>query len=162
VVPRLHVDSDVIPISGQSGSLLPPNDPQVLGWWREGSPVGAQFGTAVVTGHTVHTGGGALDQLGALAVGDSVRVRTDDGWITYVVQRTHVYSTTELARDAKKIFSHGGTGRLVLITCSNFNGQFYESNAVVFASPVKDDPFVGKGVAPSAGDVPDGGPGSTS
>jgi LPXTG-site transpeptidase (sortase) family protein len=157
VVPRLHVDSDVIPISGQSGSLLPPDDPQVLGWWREGQPVGAQYGTAVVTGHTVHTGGGALDHLGKLVVGDKVQVRTDDGWITYVVQRTHVYSTEELARDAEHIFRLGGTGRLVLITCDDFNGTFYESNAVVFASPVTDDPFVGEGV----GDVPDGGPTGT-
>lgn len=139
-VPRLHVDSDVIPISGQSGSLLPPSDPQQLGWWREGQPAGAQYGSAVVTGHTVHTGGGALDHLDKLVVGDSVKVRTDAGWIRYVVQRTHVYSTAELARDAKEIFTFGGPGRLVLITCDDWNGVTYESNAVVFAAPVDDQP----------------------
>jgi LPXTG-site transpeptidase (sortase) family protein len=139
-VPRLHVDSTVIPISGQSGSLLPPSDPQVLGWWREGKPVGAEFGTAVITGHTVHTGGGALDNLDKLAVGDTLRVQTDDGWITYVVQRARIYSTTELARDASDIFRLSGPGRLVMITCDDWNGTFYESNAVVFASPTVDDP----------------------
>jgi LPXTG-site transpeptidase (sortase) family protein len=140
VVPRLHVDSTVVPISGQSGSLLPPSDPQVLGWWREGQPVGAQEGSAVVTGHTVHTGGGALDHLDRLVVGDSLRVRTDHGWIRYVVQRTRVYSTAQLARDAEQVFRRDGAGRLVLITCDDWNGSSYDSNAVVFATPVDDQP----------------------
>jgi len=143
VVPRLHVDSQVVPISGQSGSLLPPSDPQLLGWWREGQPVGAQHGTAVITGHTVHTGGGALDHLGELVVGDSVRVRTDAGWIQYVVKQTRIYSTEELARDAQSVFRLGGTGRLVLITCDDWNGQSYDSNAVVVATPVLDEPTTG-------------------
>ncbi|RNM17608.1 class F sortase [Nocardioides pocheonensis] len=134
------MDSTVLPISGQSGSLLPPSDPQVLGWWKEGRPAGAEYGSAVITGHTVHTGGGALDHLDKLVVGDSVRVRTDAGWIRYEVQRTRVYSTEQLARDAKQIFTLGGPGRLVLITCDNWNGSFYESNAVVFAAPVADEP----------------------
>ena len=140
VVDRLHVDSVVVPISGQSGSLLPPSDPRVLGWWREGKPAGAEYGSAVVTGHTVHTGGGALDHLDKLAIGDKVRVRTDSGWITYVVQRSQIYAKGELARQAKSIFRLGGSGRLVLITCDDWNGSFYESNAVVFASPVDGQP----------------------
>jgi LPXTG-site transpeptidase (sortase) family protein len=139
-VPRLHVDSEVIPISGQSGALLPPSDPQQLGWWKEGQPAGAQYGSAVVTGHTVHTGGGALDHLGKLVTGDTVRVRTDAGQITYVVERTQIYSTDQLARDAEEIFTRGGPGRLVLITCDDWNGEFYESNAVVYAAPVRDQP----------------------
>lgn len=142
VVRRLHVDSTVVPISGQSGTLLPPSDPQVLGWWQEGKPAGAQHGTAVVTGHTVHTGGGALDNLDRLVVGDTVRVRTDRGWITYTVQRTRIYSKDALARDAETLFRQGGTGRLLLITCDDWNGSFYESNAVVVAVPVDDQPFV--------------------
>jgi LPXTG-site transpeptidase (sortase) family protein len=140
-VPRLHVDSKVIPISGQSGSLLPPSDPQQLGWWKEGKPVGAESGTAVVTGHTVHTGGGALDHLDKLVTGDTVRVRTDAGWIKYIVQRTRIYSTKQLSRDADKIFRLDGIGRLVLITCDDWNGEIYLSNAVVIATPVVDAPF---------------------
>jgi sortase (surface protein transpeptidase) len=90
----------------------------------------------------VHTGGGALDHLDKLVVGDSVRVRTDNGWIRYVVQRTRIYPTDRLAADAEKIFRLGGSGRLVLITCDDWNGEFYESNAVVFATPVADQPTV--------------------
>lgn len=157
-VPRLNVDSEVVPISGQSGSLLPPSDPQLLGWWREGRPVGAAEGSAVITGHTVHTGGGALDHLDQLVVGDSLRVRTDNGWIRYVVQRTHIYSTEDLARDAESIFRLTGPGRLVVITCDDWNGEFYESNAVVFATPVSDEPFDPDDVV----EVPDAGPGDPS
>ena len=141
-VNRLDVDSDVVAISGQSGTLLPPSDPQLLGWWQEGRVVGSQYGAAVITGHTVHTGGGALDHLDQLVVGDKIRVRTDAGWIKYVVKRTQVYSTAELAADAKNLFRAGGTGRLVLITCDDWNGQFYESNALVVATPLLDEPFV--------------------
>jgi LPXTG-site transpeptidase (sortase) family protein len=142
VVTRLHVDSQVIPISGQSGELLPPDDPQVLGWWQEGRGVGAESGSSVITGHTVHTGGGAFDHLGDLVAGDRIRVRTNSGWIGYVVQRSRIYSTATLARDAASIFDLGGPGRLVLITCSNFNGKIYLSNSVVYAVPVTDEPFV--------------------
>jgi LPXTG-site transpeptidase (sortase) family protein len=152
-VPRLHVDSDVVPISGQSGALLPPSDPQLLGWWQEGRQVGAEEGTAVITGHTVHTGGGALDHLDKLVVGDTVRVRTDNGWIRYAVRQTRIYSTDALARNATSIFRLGGTGRLVLITCDDWNGSFYESNAVVVATPVLDEPTVSqRGTV-----IPDGG-----
>ena len=107
-VARLHVDSEVVPISGQSGTLLPPSDPQLLGWWQEGSDVGAEKGTAVVTGHKVHTGGGALDQLDQLVVGDGIRVRTENGWVRYVVQRTRIYTKDELAREAEQVFRLDG------------------------------------------------------
>ena len=157
-VSRLHVDSLVVPISGQSGSLLPPSDPQLLGWWQEGRQVGAREGTAVITGHTVHTGGGALDHLDQLVVGDSLRVRTDDGWIRYAVRWTRIYDTEDLARNAASIFRLGGPGRLVLITCDDWNGEFYESNAVVVATPVADLPFA----ADTPAEVPDAGPGGTS
>lgn len=154
-VPRLKVRSPVVPISGQSGTLLPPDDAQILGWWQEGSRAGATNGSAVVTGHTISTGGGAFDNLGKLATGDRVRVRTAAGWITYEVQRSRDYTVEELAENAEDIFDRGGQSRLVLITCSDFNGTVYLSNAVVFATPVGDEPFVVPG-NPDL-EVPDGG-----
>jgi LPXTG-site transpeptidase (sortase) family protein len=159
-VPRLHVKSDVIPISGQSRELTPPDDPQVLGWWQEGPEAGARFGSAVVTGHTVHTGGGAFDHLAELVPGDTIRVRTADGWIDYVVRRSRIYSVAGLARNSEDIFRLGGDGRLVLITCDDWDGKEYRSNAVVYAVPVADKPFHGSAATPvaSASEVPDGGP----
>ncbi len=154
-VPRLKVRSPVVAISGQSGTLLPPDDAQILGWWQEGRGAGAENGSAVVTGHTVSTGGGAFDNLEKLATGDRLRVRTTAGWITYAVERSRVYSVEELAENAEDIFDLGGESRLVLITCSDFNGVVYLSNAVVFATVVGDEPFVVPGNPDE--EVPDGG-----
>ncbi|MCW2754263.1 MAG: class sortase [Marmoricola sp.] len=144
-VPRLHVDSVVVPISGQSGELLPPSDPQELGWWQEGRQVGARQGSAVVTGHTVHTGGGAFDHLGELVPGDRIRVRTSAGWITYDVEQSQTVTVAQLAATADQIFQQAGPSRLVLITCSNFNGVVYLTNSVVYAVPIKDAPYVPAG-----------------
>lgn len=154
-VPRLKVRSPVVPISGQSGVLDPPADAQVLGWWQEGSGAGAENGSTVVTGHTVSTGGGAFDNLGQLSTGDRLRVRTDAGWITYAVDSTRDYSRAELAREAADIFALDGASRLVLITCSDFDGTVYLSNAVVFATPVGDEPF--EAAVSAVDEVPDGG-----
>ena len=47
-----------------------------------------------------------------------------------------IYRKATLARDAAKVFRQDGPGRLVLITCEDWNGTMYLSNAVVFADPV--------------------------
>ncbi|WP_354437961.1 class F sortase [Marmoricola sp. OAE513] len=141
VVPRLHVRSEVVPISGQTGELVPPDDPQLLGWWQEGRGVGVAAGSSVVTGHTVSTGGGAFDHLGKLVVGDKVKVRTSRGTIEYVVTASKNYSVARLAARSASIFRQDGPGRLVLITCSDFDGRVYRSNAVVYAEPVAERPL---------------------
>ena len=136
VVPRLRVDAPVYPIGAPGGVLTPPNDPQTLGWWHDGAVPGAAHGGALITGHTVHTGGGAFDDLETLRAGDAVRVRTDKGVVGYAVSGVTIYRKASLARDAARIFRQNGPGRLVLITCEDWNGSVYLSNAVVFADPV--------------------------
>lgn len=136
VVPSLHVDAPVIPISAPGGVLLPPGDPQTLGWWSAGAKPGAATGGALITGHTVHTGGGAFDNLETLDSGDVVRVRTPHGVLDYAVTAVTVYRKSTLARDAERIFSQSVRGRLVLITCEDWNGTGYDSNAVVVAHRV--------------------------
>jgi LPXTG-site transpeptidase (sortase) family protein len=136
VVPRLHVDAPVLPITAPGRVLLPPSDPQELGWWRDGAVPGAAHGGALITGHTVHTGGGAFDDLETLRAGDPVTVRTTKGRVRYEVTGVTVYRKARLARDAARVFRQSGPGRLVLITCEDWNGVTYLSNAVVFADPV--------------------------
>ena len=135
-VDRLSIRSDVVAISGNTGVLLPPGDPRMLGWWREGAVPGAQHGTAVLTGHTVHTGGGAFDHLRLLVPGDRLRVRTERGSIRYAVATVKIFSVAALAAHSREIFRLGGPGRLVLITCSDWNGKIYLTNTVVVAKPV--------------------------
>jgi len=134
-IPALHVAAPVLPIKAAGGTLVPPSDPQELGWWAGGARPGAARGSALVTGHTVHTGGGALDDLGTLRRGDPVVVRTDRGRIDYVVRAVRVYSKGSVAEHAQRLFSQRGPGRLVLVTCGDWNGSVYLSNVVVTAVP---------------------------
>jgi LPXTG-site transpeptidase (sortase) family protein len=136
LVPRLGVDAPVIGIGVVDGVLLPPSDPQTLGWWSDGAKPGALRGGALITGHTVHSGGGAFDNLETLRRGDRVAVRTDKGLIRYAVTGVTVYRKQSLAKDAEKVFSQTVPGRLVLITCEDWNGSGYDSNAIVFAQRI--------------------------
>jgi sortase family protein len=135
VIPALHVDAPVVAVRAPGGTLVPPSDPQQLGWWAGGAEPGARTGSALVTGHTVHTGGGALDDLETLRRGDRVAVRTDRGRIRYVVRRVAVYSKGSVARHAERLFSQDVPGRLVLVTCEDWDGSQYLSNVVVIATP---------------------------
>jgi LPXTG-site transpeptidase (sortase) family protein len=135
VVPALHIDAPVVRIGVTDGTLIPPDDPQVLGWWQDGAVPGARTGSALITGHTVHTGGGAMDHLETLRDGDRVTVRTHRGDVDYRVRGVTVYRKATLAKDAARIFSQERPGRLVLITCEDWDGTRYLSNAVVVAQP---------------------------
>jgi len=134
-VPALAIDAPIVPIEAPGGVLTPPADPQVLGWWAAGAKPGARQGSALVTGHTVHTGGGAMDDLEQLDHGDRVWMRTDHGRIGYQVRSVVVLGKGELAERAARLFSQETRGRLVLITCEDWNGQEYLSNVVVMATP---------------------------
>lgn len=135
-LPALGVSAPVVPIASSRGVLTPPDDPRKLGWWSQGSRPGARRGSALITGHTVHTGGGALDDLELLRRGDEVAVATTGGVVRYAVAQVAVYTKSTLAEEAQSIFSQSVRGRLVLVTCEDWNGEEYESNVVVVAEPV--------------------------
>lgn len=136
VVPELSIDAPIVPIAAPGGVLTPPADPQVLGWWADGARPGAARGSALVTGHTVHSGGGAMDNLERLERGDRVWMTTDAGRIGYSVRSVSVLGKGELAKQAQQLFDQEVRGRLVLITCEDWNGVEYLSNVVVNAVPV--------------------------
>ena len=136
VVPGLGVHAPVVGISASDGILLPPDDPRTLGWWSDGARPGAALGGALIAGHTVHTGGGAFNDLETLEAGDRVMVHTAQGVLRYAVSGVTIYRKASLARDAEKLFSQTVPGRLVLVTCEDWDGQAYRSNAVVFADPI--------------------------
>lgn len=136
VIDGLEVAAPVIPITAPGGILTPPGDPQQLGWWSEGARPGDLHGSALIAGHTVHSGGGALDNLEQLEAGATVTVETAQGVIRYRVSSTEVYSKGALAKDAQRLFSQSAVGRLVLLTCEDWDGYRYLSNVVVTADPV--------------------------
>jgi LPXTG-site transpeptidase (sortase) family protein len=137
VIDRLRMDAPVVRISTVGDALIPPSDPQQLGWWSAGAPPGARRGSALVTGHTVHTGGGAMDDLERMHRGDRVTVYTGRGIIAYDVRSVDVFGKGSIARHAQQLFSQEVRGRLVLVTCEDWDGTRYLSNVVVVATPVR-------------------------
>lgn len=136
IVPAQGVRAVVSPITTEAGALDPPSDPRQVGWWSGGERPGSPRGAAVLTGHTVHSGGGAFDDLEELAPGDEVVVRAGRTRLSYAVESVRVLSRAELARQNARVFGHSGPGRLVLITCEDWDGTAYRSNVVVTAVPV--------------------------
>jgi LPXTG-site transpeptidase (sortase) family protein len=135
VVPALDIDAPVDPVGAPGGTLIPPADPTRLGWWAEGARPG-DGGSVLVAGHTVSSGGGALDDLETLARGDRVDVRTATGRTTYAVVQVRTLGRGELARQSQRLFDQDGPHRLVLVTCEDWDGVAYRSNVVVTARPV--------------------------
>jgi len=136
VIPDLDVDARILPILAPGGVLTPPADPGLIGWWADGARPGAGRGSALVTGHTVSTGGGVLDDLEELEDGDTIRVRSSRKQTTYAVEDVEILAKGDLADRAEQLFSQAVPGRLVVVTCEDWTGQEYLSNVVVTATPV--------------------------
>ena len=126
------IDAPVVPLEMTGSALTPPDDPQVLGWW--GKRAGARHGTTLLTGHTVHDGGGTFDDLEKTPVG--VRAHLDRH--SYEVRSVRVISKDELARRAPALFAQTGRPKLVLVTCEDYDRStgHYASNVVVTLDPV--------------------------
>ncbi|WP_328995901.1 sortase [Kribbella sp. NBC_01245] len=133
LLPSLGITAPVVPIWMDGGSLTPPSNPRTVGWWSTGAMPGARQGSAVITGHTLHAGGGAFDDLEDLKPGDAVTVATTRGPIRYVVRTVVIYRKQALAKVAAKVMSQSVPGRLVLVTCEDWTGKVYLSNTVVTA-----------------------------
>lgn len=135
LVPSVDIEAPIVPIAVSEDLVLdPPRDVEAVGWWNRSAQPGADTGSTVIAGHSVHTGGGALDPLRDARRGAVVDVRTAEGTMRYLVQRKVVYDKDELAVNAVSIFGQdGGEGRLVLISCTDWDGTAYASNVVVYA-----------------------------
>lgn len=137
IVPTIDLRARVVPIEvDPDGVLFPPEDVDRVGWWHRSAEPGSDSGQTLLTGHTVTRGDGVMDELGKLRAGDPVRVKTSEGTIRYETTRTAVYSRAELADNAERLFGQDRpSNRLVLITCTDWDGDVYRSNVVVFAEP---------------------------
>jgi LPXTG-site transpeptidase (sortase) family protein len=136
-IPRIGVEAPVVPIeSNEDRVLLPPRDPGIAGWWRDGAAPGQPEGSAVLVGHTVrNNGGGVFDDVGTLRSGDTIEVEGSHSALTYRVQSVEVLSKDDVARNAEQIFNQAGPGRLVVITCDDWDGAVWRSNIITVAVP---------------------------
>ncbi|MBU2075734.1 MAG: class F sortase [Actinobacteria bacterium] len=135
LVPSVDIEAPVVPVALSEDRVLdPPQDVVDVGWWDRSAQPGSETGSTVIAGHSVHTGGGALDPLRGVRRGAVVDVRTAEGTMRYLVQRKKVYDKDELAVNAVSIFGQeSGRGRLVLVSCTDWDGSGYASNVVVYA-----------------------------
>ena len=136
-VPSIGLKAAVVPIAlDPSGVLTPPSSP-LVGWWQRSAVPGQSSGQMLITGHTIHDGYGIMNRLGDVEPGDTVSVTNDEGTVEYVTDKVEVLSKQELADNAQELFGQDhGDGRLVLVTCDDFENGEYLSNIVLFAHPV--------------------------
>jgi LPXTG-site transpeptidase (sortase) family protein len=137
-IPRIGVDAPVVPIQSNEDRVLnPPRDPSVVGWWSQGAAPGDPQGSALLVGHTVRNrDGGVFDKIRDLGRGDTIEVEGSDSTLTYRVKSINVLTKEEVARNAEEIFSQTGAGRLVVITCDDWDGSGWRSNIVTIAAPI--------------------------
>ena len=141
VVESLDIDAPVVDIDlGADAVLEPPEDPDLVGYWTGSAKVGAGRGRTVITGHTVQRGDGALDQLPRIKRGATVSLADRSGLHRYRVTDNLYVTYRDVAKRAEEIFGQTtrtpGGAPLVLVTCTEFNGRFYEGNSIVVAEPV--------------------------
>lgn len=141
-IPTLGVDAPVDPIAASGGTLRPPADPDRVGWWASGARPGGRRGAALLTGHSVSNGDGALDHLSDLRPDALVELHLEAGprdeakrLVSYRVESVTPYDREDLARHAGRLFATHGRPSLVLVTCIDFDGTSYQGNVVVVAHP---------------------------
>ncbi|MDP9822110.1 class F sortase [Nocardioides massiliensis] len=134
-IPSIQLDAPIDPIEvDPAGVLTPPADVQRVGWWQRSAEPGARAGQTVITGHTVHTGGGVMNRLKKVRRGAEVLVHSDGEVAKYAVLRVHKLSREEVSARAEELFGQDrDDGRLVLVTCEDWVNGDYQSNVVVFA-----------------------------
>lgn len=135
-IPSIGVEAPVVSIQvNDDRVLVPPRELSVVGWWSDGAAPGAARGSAVLVGHSARAGGGVFDDVGTLEAGDTIEVAGADDELSYTVESVQVLSKEDLAHNAEEIFDQSGDGRLVVITCEDFDGTAWRSNIVTIASP---------------------------
>jgi LPXTG-site transpeptidase (sortase) family protein len=142
LVPSIKIKAPLEPIElASDGVLTPPADTDVVGWWDDSAEPGSGRGQTVVTGHTVSTGGGVMNDLPTIDVGALVRIRDEGKLVDYRTTGVFKLTKEEVADRAQSLFSQGRgqAGRLVLVTCTDYHDGDYDSNVIVWAEPVEKD-----------------------
>lgn len=135
IVPTIGLNAALIDIAiDPDGVLTPPEDYTEVGYWDASATPGAGSGQTVVTGHTVHTGGGVMNRLADVVDGDPLQIRFDGDLVDYRVRRVITLTKEQVAEKAQALFGQDRRkGRLVLVTCTDWDGADYQSNVIVFA-----------------------------
>src|SRR4051794_26312849 len=99
IVPEIDLRAPIVPIEiAPDGVLTPPSDVHEVGWWKRSAKPGATQGQTLITGHTVHTGGGVMNKLGDLRPGSLIQIRTPRGTVDYSATKVFVYTKAQVAK----------------------------------------------------------------
>ncbi|MFC8915668.1 class F sortase [Streptomyces sp. NPDC047821] len=136
-IPEIGVDAPVMRLGlAPDGSLeVPPSgNPDIAGWYKDGTPPGAK-GTAIVVGHVDNADGPAVFYaLGALKKGHRVEVDRRDGrTAVFTIDAIEVYENEDFPD--RKVYGPADRAELRVITCG---GAFdektgYQGNVVAYA-----------------------------
>ncbi len=136
-IPALGVDAPIQQMGFDSAGVMEvPGNATTVAWYGFTAMPGDP-GNAVLAGHVTWSGARAVfNQLSALHAGDTVEVRTGDGDLRYVVQRSYLVKPEEA--DLRAIIGpRDGPQTLTIITCG---GSFdptvreYDHRVIVFAT----------------------------
>ena len=142
-IPSIEVQSALVSLGVDgNGTLQPPADFQVAGWYAEGPAPGDAGGPpAVIAGHVDSiTGPAVFYRLRELKVGDDVQIQGVDGTTRHFT----VYRLAEYAKSnfpATQVYAPSDKAEIRLITCT---GQFdheqgsYLDNFVAYAALTRD------------------------
>ncbi|GAA2433005.1 class F sortase [Streptomyces lavendulocolor] len=136
-IPAIGVDAPVMRLGlARDGSLeVPPaGNPNIAGWYKDGTPPGAE-GTAIVAGHVDNADGPAVFYaLGSLKKGHWIEVTRRDGrTAVFTVDAVEVYDNEDFPD--RKVYGPADRAELRVITCG---GTFdektgYQGNVVAYA-----------------------------
>ncbi|MEV0012633.1 class F sortase [Streptomyces sp. NPDC047973] len=136
-IKSIAVDAPFTPLSiGPTGQLdaPPANDPNLVGWFKDGATPGER-GTSVVAGHVdTRTGPAVFLLLSTLKAGNTVDITREDGAVaTFKVDSVETFSKADFP--SERVYEDNGTAQLRLITCGGVydkKKKDYEDNVVVF------------------------------
>lgn len=124
-----------------SNELIPPDDVDLIGWWNRSARPGAPVGSGVYTAHSTRDGDPklGLNQLQEIELDNLITVRTKDKIFTYRVSRVEKIAQRNIASRSKELFSQTARteGKLMLITCDDWDGKVWQTNIFVFGDLVQ-------------------------
>ncbi|MFE0423223.1 class F sortase [Streptomyces sp. NPDC058953] len=137
-IPDIGVDAPMRGLGlGRDGSLdVPPaGDRNLAGWFRDGTPPGAD-GTSIVAGHVDNASGPAVFYaLGALEKGHRIEVvRADRRVAVFTIDAIEVYEADGFPDE--KVYGARGRAELRVITCGggfDKKSDRYRGNVVAYA-----------------------------
>ncbi|MFF8292394.1 class F sortase [Streptomyces sp. NPDC016309] len=136
-IPEIGVDAPVMRLGlapDRSLEVPPAGNPNVAGWYADGTPPGAK-GTALVVGHVDNAEGPAVFYaLGALKKGHRVEVARDDGrTAVFTIDAIEVYEKDGFPD--RKVYGAADRAELRVITCGGgFDRKTgYRGNVVAYA-----------------------------